>query len=386
MQLTDLPRQSDLAEYERAIDVFIDHFKRLGFVKSILQFGSIGSPGISDVDFLVILKDEAEIGKLLSAQFDKLRATPEGYFVAYHPPFFASAENVSDLHYLRSFGKCQHLWGDKVKIEELQMSEDEIAVMLLEFAFIYYPVLLASEKFYDKYRVRYILQAANAVKFLVPYYEKLSLVDFAWRNKVDNYLSMVAEARNGWFDLSQPEQQESLKEIVSQWFAISEMLKESLASFFEKSVGSSDNISNLGTQHIRPSFPCYFLADYGSVNERELMSRFFDRYRMICYFYPLIFYPMVAQGLRECFNFRVPRSQEVERMIASGIASAISQRTGRQIKVLEFFKRTGIPYEPLYSFWAYRKPAGVKSRAYACMQKAIMYFVKRDLGRLQKNR
>jgi predicted nucleotidyltransferase len=58
LQLTHLPYDRSLAEYRATTARFLDEVARIKAVKAVYQFGSIGAPGLSDIDLALVVEKE----------------------------------------------------------------------------------------------------------------------------------------------------------------------------------------------------------------------------------------------------------------------------------------------------------------------------------------
>ena len=69
MQLIDDLRPLSLADYEHVIEMYAAECSAIPGVSAIYQFGSVGAPGLSDIDLVVVLDDDAP---LLCPDFERL--------------------------------------------------------------------------------------------------------------------------------------------------------------------------------------------------------------------------------------------------------------------------------------------------------------------------
>jgi hypothetical protein len=60
VKLIDLPRPTERGLYGRAVEKLVGTLSAEAYVDAIYQAGSVGHPGISDIDLLVVVSDDAE--------------------------------------------------------------------------------------------------------------------------------------------------------------------------------------------------------------------------------------------------------------------------------------------------------------------------------------
>jgi Flp pilus assembly protein TadD len=112
-KLTGMPRRLGHADYDRARAAFLDRCRGRAEVRAVFEFGEVGCPGLSDLDFCVVLGDGC-----LGVPEDLLAAAfPED--VAYlvdHDPLFVSASAASSLGAVFPVFSARQLWGEPFEI------------------------------------------------------------------------------------------------------------------------------------------------------------------------------------------------------------------------------------------------------------------------------
>ena len=66
ISLTDLPKEIHMSDYERLKNDVKQNIFHLPFLKSCYTLGSVKNPGISDLDFLIVVKNDTPIGSIQS--------------------------------------------------------------------------------------------------------------------------------------------------------------------------------------------------------------------------------------------------------------------------------------------------------------------------------
>lgn len=84
-EASEFPRPCTLADYESAILEYVEPLTRRSEIAGIYQFGSVGAPGISDIDLIVVLEDDVHTFPEELLRLDRLSATARYLFM--HRPF-----------------------------------------------------------------------------------------------------------------------------------------------------------------------------------------------------------------------------------------------------------------------------------------------------------
>ncbi len=110
---TELPKKLNHEDYEEARNYFLSMCKDKDYIISVYEFGNVGCPGLSDLDFLVVLKNDFA-GTPSELIIDNM---PYKYAeILSHNPVFICEENASILgavypifNYKKLYGKDIHL-------------------------------------------------------------------------------------------------------------------------------------------------------------------------------------------------------------------------------------------------------------------------------------
>lgn len=196
---TDIPRRVAREDYAKANELLIGHLRRLPGLISIIGFGTVSSPGISDIDLLAIFEDGH------SATFNARDVLPDryGYLVTHN------IAAMSRSHYLESprftaWHRQESLWGDNIAAtynytwspEEKQALRIQTAV---EFLITNY-VDMTTQHTYGIIKLRSMLQHLKALKFDLeflgidagPVYDKVNEL----RGWIDRWFELAPDKRS----------------------------------------------------------------------------------------------------------------------------------------------------------------------------------------------
>jgi hypothetical protein len=129
MPRTLLPdiRPLDLAVYRATIDEFVNCLSRQEGVKCIGQCGSIGSPGVSDLDLLVVCEDEQyKPVRLKTIEFAK--QSPLRRYLFCHEVGVVPRSAVTHLLFVHSLENLHTLWGDSEILESCEQPDAMIVL------------------------------------------------------------------------------------------------------------------------------------------------------------------------------------------------------------------------------------------------------------------
>src|SRR4051812_10906694 len=97
-RFVNFPRPLPFGAYESAASEFVAYYDRVPGVVSIHRFGSISFPGLSDLDFIVVLADDYRNSP--EARFDIAGFSSDTQYVLYHPQLLLPETLLSSLHLL----------------------------------------------------------------------------------------------------------------------------------------------------------------------------------------------------------------------------------------------------------------------------------------------
>jgi hypothetical protein len=164
LYLTDLPRPVAREDYDKCIELLIGHLDKMAGLISIIGFGSVSSPGISDIDLLAVFEDGRE------ATFYARDILPAGlgYLVTHNVAAMCRS------HYLQSprftvWHRQESLWGEDIAVHyHYSWSQEELRALqvqtALEFLITNY-IDFATQRAYGIVKLRSLLQHLKALSF-----------------------------------------------------------------------------------------------------------------------------------------------------------------------------------------------------------------------------
>lgn len=219
MRFTSLPRFHDISAYENAIDSACERLKKNTSLVSLYQIGSISSPGISDIDLVVIYPDD-----YFTSYNPLADLLPEEKYFFVHS-FFGTAESqFAKLNNFLLQVKYKLLFGKEIVQPANSYTREEVKEMELQIAAEYILKNLLSvyrQQRFGVVKLRSLLLEANALKYD---FELLGIKS----GELYNLVFELIEWRKSWFS-SQPSFQQ-----LNKWFqSYCRSLYEFAKSFFD---------------------------------------------------------------------------------------------------------------------------------------------------------
>jgi hypothetical protein len=188
----DYPYHVPLRIYENAIHGMVEKLRRREGIISIFQIGSTLHPGISDIDMVVVFKDN---GAFHLNPLEGLSKTERYLFI--HPPFGVSKSDFIEAQRYTFSKNWRHLWGEKFTIGQYDLSEEEIKCLKTQTALEYLIqnyINLTILRAYRIFSVRALLLNMKAMLYDLQLLSVLS-------GRLYELLETLVEWRNNWFEI-----------------------------------------------------------------------------------------------------------------------------------------------------------------------------------------
>jgi hypothetical protein len=108
-RFSDLPEPVGLDLYRRAREEFCEYFARVEGVHAIYRYGSVTYPGLSDLDFMVVLNDDYQHRP--GVEYSNPRFSTEAKYAVHHQQFFISRHLFPTHNLLIPIFEIEHVWG-----------------------------------------------------------------------------------------------------------------------------------------------------------------------------------------------------------------------------------------------------------------------------------
>lgn len=192
-------KQYPLEQYQQSIQDVVNFLKQHKEVVSIYRIGNITDPGISDVDMLVVFKDDAQFNKDPRVVLDEA-----GNYLFTHGLFACQEKHLAGLNRFSFVHNNQFLWGkEQGNLSNVDAMHPVIQKSLaLEFLVKMY-LTLSVQKSLRVVKLRSLLLEAKAVKF------DLDIFNYG-STRLLELVKQVIVWRGQWFDKRPDEKELSL--------------------------------------------------------------------------------------------------------------------------------------------------------------------------------
>ena len=212
------PRYVERPEYDSAIGHMVEKLSRQTGVVSIFQFGNINTPGISDIDILVVFKDGVECHINHRQDLSEL----DRYLFS-HSLYGVSKTDSQKASRYTFFHNYNLLWGEELSIMESDLPKEDIQALKTQTAFeflIHIYINMTVRQTYGIFSVVGLLRHVKALKY------DLEFLNFSSGNLFD-LIEIMMLWRSNWFK-NKPNEKKLKTWIDSFYLEFTEFLKTTL--------------------------------------------------------------------------------------------------------------------------------------------------------------
>ena len=231
-----LPQRKTFDEYMKALDRMKILCSASEEVLSAYTFGEVKAPGISDIDIIIVLKENAVLPEFLK------RISPEKKYryVFLHPFFIVPKKFMENISYIHPNSEYKRIYGEEIKIKKLRGNDiKEIYsclindVIMRHFPSDYLNVLLSK-----RIDARLCLVRLNALHHSFSIFKKISGVSKPEWEKISEDISNL---RKMWFELPSSTAKRELMSLVKRAVYISLDFVKEYKNFLSKKSGRDLN-------------------------------------------------------------------------------------------------------------------------------------------------
>ena len=214
------PRKFTVKDYDNEIDRVVDVLSECDDVVSIYQIGEVSCPGISDLDFIVVVRDKMKN----SGDYKKrISALWKNNFLMMHPPYAFNRNLAPKIPYAISLFNLIRLYGEDVRLQKSENISLLDLAILIDLISFYWPRefldLLTKKKHYaknlylrvlmtdilpckSKYVIdtRNVLCRLNSMQYPLALYNRLTGKNIP---KLEIPVKKAISLRNNWFKLDE---------------------------------------------------------------------------------------------------------------------------------------------------------------------------------------
>ncbi len=216
--LIDFPHYVSESAYRHVLDSMVKRLSALPETVSVYRVGSIGSPGISDLDLIVIFQDNKKVGKNFLENL-----TPEEKYLFVHNLYGISQQDFEEALRFTFFDNFTLLYGTNMRLDSFrspEITEFLKKQVALEYITRMY-ITVHLQQCYRVLRVRDLLLHVKALQYDCEFLGVNS-------GKLIESIAQIINWRKSWFD-STP----SGRDIIKWWNGFYEEFQLFVKSLFD---------------------------------------------------------------------------------------------------------------------------------------------------------
>lgn len=195
----DYPIRYNGDDYREAEEEFLDNWKKIDALESIYSFGSLVNYGISDLDYIVVVKDNPreKVEKYASIKY----LSQKSQYIICHDPFIVPEsifKHFNKLYFIKE--KLNKKYGSDLFFLKLSNKERYFfSIIQLNYYFHhFYPhTFFGLDRKRNKFSARFYLMVTNAMKYSVEIYNSVNRKSSFKIN--DHIFEDIKVIREEWF-------------------------------------------------------------------------------------------------------------------------------------------------------------------------------------------
>jgi hypothetical protein len=213
---SDYPIFTERKIYDECRSLVVSQLSDLKGVSSVYSMGNVSAPGISDLDFLIVVSPDFTEKDQLVSIFENL--SKEHKYLAYcHFPYVAFTGQVNDTLKILPLSNLNHEYGENHNLEDHSYSTDDYLIVLKELIVLFYPNLFLEPILNKNIAVRNIIQKLNGLTFPITFAKELGFTS----EEFDAFEKNLKEIKSIAFDENQKEFNSKLVELLKLGLIIS---------------------------------------------------------------------------------------------------------------------------------------------------------------------
>jgi ubiquinone/menaquinone biosynthesis C-methylase UbiE len=280
----DYPVFYDFRLYEEVKRKFVEKLSEYHGVKSVYQMGSVSAPGISDIDFIVVINDEFSGHSFMQILNDFYSLPDNEKYVIKHPvSAFVTEELFLKITWLHPTFKLIKLWGRQILPGEPEQAPPLIQLINLTDLFLMeFPIEFLEELNSGKISVRNHLMRMKSLSLSAKIIE---MNGFALPEKLSAFIAKAVGLFNNWF--AKPDEsgrlfKELLAETTGALYEMVSVLRGCLIKAGVK-INSAERIAGIFAGKT------YFINDWSRETASYLSNRLLNGHGKACAVLPAEF-------------------------------------------------------------------------------------------------
>ena len=258
------PEYQPIEVYKQAEYEYIEQLKQVPGLHSIWRFGAVGVPGVSDLDYVVVLDDAS--GRVPHCKISPQSLSAKSHYIIFHEPYVMNPSLLMAWNRWGNGAELTHLHGETSEPDVLGSKEDRLisAVTLVDFLLHLEPRLFLETLLTGNMHVRGTLCQINASRHLNRLYKQgMQLQSTSW----DGFFDEFEAFRRNWFALDESRVSELKGFLIQILSLLFELIRNVQVGFIDRRLFIAENQNNL--TYVAPKYLTIWDATKGS-NHRLL--------------------------------------------------------------------------------------------------------------------
>ncbi len=356
------PRFFDRGFYNSAKEKFVERYSLHRDVLSIYLFGQVSVPGISDLDFIVIMKDS--LTEALSHKYSVKRFSKDlRYIYNETQPFLVTKNIYKEFWKIFPMHHLNRIYGQEIN----QTIPDELEarpynlLILIEVCHHFYPVLFLKQLYSERINVRYTLLILNALKFpLQLFMETCGVTVDSWIA----FMKDVVKLRESWFQKEDQGRYHQMNSTLHAASTVSIDLMDKLNKYIEQEFWSYNPDANTNTTEGFRLWDKFFIPEFDS---SQVLENILDEYKQtgkwraylpLTFYYPLFIYSFEAGPVSRHIEKSITDVRDLFMIKDDNLHAVMEDRIRLMNTHGAFYKDNAVKINMVHSYYGYNPNPG----------------------------
>jgi len=350
--LINLPKQYSPSAYEEAVEEFVKKYSVHPDVLSIFQFGNVTVPGISDLDFLIILNDS--LSAPLREEFS-IQSFREGLRYLYNntEPFLMTMDIFKEYWKIFPVSNLRLLYGaaHDTGRENRRATVIYEVLSLMDICNYFYPSVFLEQLYSKNLDVRRCLLLLNALCFPLGI---MSAILPRGNGRWEEIKGRIKNLRSNWFQHDESEGISILSQLLEEASVVSIDLILSISKYVENNLWSVGSSGGAAATFFNVCFLNKFDPDEVLKNEVEYFKRGeWCSFLPASFLFPLIRYSQYKGVVSDHIKKNLKKNDINFNCFDNAAISIIDRRIGLMNRHAFFYQKNRIRIPMVHNYYSY---------------------------------
>lgn len=318
----------DQHAYAAAITKYISAVKQIGAVKAVYQLGSVNSPGISDVDLIVVVENGADPVSLQRISINH-SGLPQGYRDLFiHDVYLHDTHTFKDLLYVTHCDNLKQRYGSALPHHEVGGIDEKILALHYIFDFVasrlaQFTSFLMSRKI----SYRGLLVRVASIKHSYFLLNKLDVYD----KDLEAYIERIDRCRREHDKITQ---NEALQLFLDAFYYFNLLVEHAALFFQENHLTFFTSVDSGNALKLNPNFSVKFIDDAKSLYQTPRLEN--QIYYPSPVFYHYLAFTQTKTPFGDAARWRLSCSGDELFQLSSSYMSTLERRLSAMARHLQF--------------------------------------------------